>query len=126
MKRVGIAVVVLILFVIMGFGVYLFEFNDTEYIIKVTDKERVTSVSGSGDSTHAESKYLIWGQDKNKEEYVFENTDSLFRTKFDSSAIYGKLKKGKTYKITAVGYRVPLFSLYKNIIKVEEVESING
>lgn len=96
----------------------IFSFNDTEYTITVTDKERI--YEGSGDTSS--SKYLVFGDDENGNALVFENTDCFIRGKWNSSNIQGQLKEGNTYKITVVGYRVSFFSMYQNIIKVEEVE----
>ncbi len=93
-----------------------FNFNDHSYIITVTDKERV--VSGSGENTS--SKYLIFGDTPDGTPVVFENTDTFLRFKFNSSNIQGSLKEGHTYKITVVGIRVPLMSMYETILKVEE------
>ena len=95
-----------------------FNFNDTEYTITITDKERI--YKGSGDSSS--SKYLVFGDDENSDSLVFENTDCFIRGKWNSSNLQGKMKEGNTYRITVVGYRVPFFSMYQNIIKVEEVE----
>lgn len=116
MKILMAAIVIFMLFTIVGSQV-IFNFNDTEYIIKVTDKDRVY---GSGDSSS--SKYLVFGDDENENSLVFENTDCFIRFKWNSSNIQGHLKEGNTYKITVVGYRVPFFSMYQNIIKVEEVK----
>ena len=96
----------------------IFSFNDTEYTITVTDKERI--YEGSGDTSS--SKYLVFGDDKNGNSLVFENTDCFIRGKWNSSNIQGQLKEGNTYKITVVGYRASFFSMYQNIIKVEEVK----
>ena len=96
----------------------IFSFNDTEYTITVTDKERI--YEGSGDTSS--SKYLIFGDDDNGNSLVFENTDCFIRGKWNSSNIQGQLKEGNTYKVTVVGYRVSLFSMYQNIIKIEEVK----
>ena len=96
----------------------IFSFNDTEYTITVTDKERI--YEGSGDTSS--SKYLVFGDDENGNALVFENTDCFIRGKWNSSNIQGQLKEGNTYKITAVGYRISFFSMYQNIIKVEEAE----
>ena len=93
-------------------------FNDTEYTITVTDKERI--YEGSGDTSS--SKYLVFGDDENGNALVFENTDCFIRGKWNSSNIQGQLKEGNTYKITVVGYRVSFFSMYQNIIKVEEIK----
>lgn len=96
----------------------IFSFNDTEYTITVTDKERI--YKGSGDTSS--SKYLVFGDDDNGNSLVFENTDCFIRGKWNSSNIQGQLKEGNTYKVTVVGYRVSFFSMYQNIIKIEEVK----
>ena len=90
-------------------------FNDTEYVVTVTDKERVVC----GES----SSYLVFTEDEQGNVMVFENTDNLLRWKFDSSNIQGQLKAGNTYRITVVGYRVPILSMYQNIIEIEGVEN---
>ena len=95
----------------------IFNFNDTEYTITVTDKERIYTGSGNSSS----SKYLVFGDDQNGNSLVFENTDCFIRGKWNSSNIQGQLKVGNTYKITVIGYRVPFLSWYQNIIKIEEV-----
>ncbi|HJI48772.1 MAG TPA: hypothetical protein OIL97_04390 [Oscillospiraceae bacterium] len=89
-------------------------FNDHTYAITITDKERITEQN--------DSKYLIYGTDKKGQDYVFENTDNLFRGKFNSSDIYGSIKKDKTYEVTVVGYRVQFLSWYENIIKYKELK----
>ena len=99
----------------------IFSFNDKEYIITVTDKERIYSSSMSGDSITQTSKYLVFGMDENGETLVFENTDIFIRGKWDSSTVQGSLLVGNTYKVTVVGYRIPFFSWYENIIAFEEV-----
>ena len=113
MRKVGIVVLTIaIVGLVIRVAPCLLSFNDTEYIIKVTGKERVTD----------SSKYLVLGDDLDGNSLVFENTDNLFRGKFNSSNIQGQLKMGYTYKLTVVGYRIPFFSWYENIISVAEVE----
>lgn len=110
-------VIIFILFVILVIGsVSLLDFNDKEYTITITDKERI--VEGTGKTTS--SKYLVFGEDENGEVLVFENSDLATRGKFNSSTIQGSLKEGKTYDVVVVGYRVPFLSLYENIISIEE------
>ena len=88
-------------------------FNEHSYTVTITDKDRVYNEDSS--------KYLIFGEDCDTGEVrAFENTDTLIKGKFNSSDFYGNLKVGETYKITVVGYRIPLFSWYENIIKYEK------
>ena len=93
-------------------------FNDHTYIITVTDKERITEQNGDD----IDSKYLIYGTDKKGQDYVLENTDNLFRGKFNSSDVYGSIKREKTYEVTVVGYRIQFLSWYENIIKYKELK----
>ena len=106
---------VLVIFLIIG--VFIFNvsanYNEHTYTVTITDKERVNDEDSS--------KYLVFGEDiKTGETRVFQNTDSFFRGKFNSSNVYGSLKEGETYTITVVGYRIPLLSWYENIIKYEK------
>ena len=116
-KKIAIsAVAILILLMSCALCEVLQCFNDTDYTITVTDKERVYS------SRRKISKYLIFAEDKDKNFLVFENTDCLFREKWNSSNIQGKLKKGHVYNITVVGFRIPILSMYQNIIEVKEIQ----
>ena len=111
-------VIALIVFLLLEIK---FSFNDHQYTIYVTDKTVKTDSHSTDDGTKVTSKYLIYGQDAEENYYVFENTDNLLRLKVDSSTIYAKIKTGKTYKFTVVGYRVPFLSWYENIIEVVEI-----
>ena len=112
-----VIIIAVILVLSIGYEA-IFSFNDTEYTITVTDKERI--YEGSGDTSS--SKYLVFCDDDNGNSLVFENTDCFIRGKWNSSNIQGQLKEGNTYKVTVVGYRVPFFSMYQNIIKIEEIK----
>ena len=117
-KTFFVAIMIVVILVLSIGYEAIFSFNDTEYTITVTDKERI--YKGSGDTSS--SKYLVFGDDDNGNSLVFENTDCFIRGKWNSSNIQGQLKEGNTYKITVVGYRVSFFSMYQNIIKIEEVK----
>lgn len=93
--------------------------NDHQYTITITDKERVTTQVAEGQT---DSKYLIYGEDENGKTYVFEDTDTLFRWKFNSSDVFGALKEGETYELTVIGFRVHIFNWYENIIDFKEVK----
>ena len=81
-------------------------FSKNEVIITIGHKERV--------ATSGNVKYLIFSDDHK----VYENTDSFLFLKFDSSEVYSKLKVGETYCLRTVGWRINIFSLYPNIIKI--------
>lgn len=111
---IGVLVVVALILVVAILMGSIGSFNEAEYVMTVTEKERITEDDGS--------RYLIFGEDENGNSYVFENTDNMLRGKWDSSNVYGEIKIGDTYKFTVVGFRIPLFSSYQNIIDFEEVK----
>nr|DAN27518.1 MAG TPA: Protein of unknown function (DUF1523) [Caudoviricetes sp.] len=77
--------------------------------ITVKKTERIVSPDGKS------SKYLIYAEDG-----VYENTDNVFRMKFNSADVYNQLQNGKTYMCDTYGSRVPFLSIYPNIVKCEE------
>ena len=117
-KTFFVAIMIAVILVLSIGYEAIFSFNDTEYTITITDKERI--YEGRGDTSS--SKYLVFGDDDNGNSLVFENTDCFIRGKWNSSNIQGQLKEGNTYKVTVVGYRVSFFSMYQNIIKIEDIK----
>ena len=79
--------------------------------MEIVVKDKVVKSSNKVD------KYLIF-TDKG----VLENTDLWFIGKFNSSDLYSQIEIGHKYKVEVVGVRIPIFSQYKNIVKIEEVE----
>lgn len=112
-KVITTAIGVIIIMALMILGISKMEFNDHEYTATITDKERVVQ----DDSSY----YLIFAEEDNGNLIVFKNEDTFVRGKFNSSDVYGMLKEGSKYDFTVVGYRIPLFSLYENIIDFKEV-----
>jgi len=80
--------------------------SSREVTATVVDKARIT-VEDRG-------YYLIYTDEK-----VYKNKDCFVCWKFNSSNIYGELRKGETYQLKVYGFRFPIFSLYPNIWKVE-------
>ncbi len=54
----------------------------------------------------------------------FVNYDCWYRFKFNSGTIQNEAirLKGKPVKIKKYGWRIPLFSAYENVVKIEEVK----
>jgi hypothetical protein len=108
----GLLVTVIFVAVMVSFGAihltteYL---KESEIVITVKDKERVVYSKSS--------QYLIWTENE-----VFRNTDTLMKWKFNSSDLQGKLEKGKTYRCKVYGWRINIFSKYRNLISCEEAE----
>ena len=109
--------VIILACVIIVYNVLLIVLQNTnEQIfagVTVVDKARVSYWPG----TH---KYLIYTIDGDDTVRVFENTDTIFHGKHDSSDYYARIRVGETYTFRVVGRRLPHFSRYKNIIKIVE------
>lgn len=97
----------LFVFGLLGYTVAYYSSCETVEIT-VTDKERITESDGESVS----SKYLIFAEGE-----VFENEDALFLGKWNSSDVQGQLKIGETYTVKVIGWRLPFFSMYRNIIE---------
>jgi hypothetical protein len=52
----------------------------------------------------------------------FVNYDAKYRLKFDSGTVQNDAIKlrGKMVRIKKYGWRIPIFSMYENIVKIEE------
>lgn len=89
---------------IIGFFFYLSRAQHDVVDITVKSKERIAEAN--------DGKYLIFTKDE-----VYENTDSLFYWKFNSSDVYNKLEVGETYSCEVFNFRLEFLSMYKNIIR---------
>lgn len=105
-----------VIFILIGVLIFIVSiaplFSSTIYT-NVTVVEK--SYSGESDG------YLVWVEDENGIQYELQNEDILLKGKFNSSTIQGKLKEGSTYNIKTIGWRIPLFSSYPNIVEYEKV-----
>ena len=106
MSKVIIIGALVFTFILFKFG-YTHGTVQTVYI-NVQKTERVTS----GNS----SKYLVFTDSE-----TFENTDSLFHMKWNSSDIYGSISPGE-YEAVVYGWRIPFLSWYRNIVSIERIK----
>lgn len=81
----------------------------------VNDKERVCESSTDGSR---ECYYLVF-----TDAGTYRVTDDLLLGRFNSSDLYGRIKRGKRYRIELKGYRIPILSEYQNIVTAEELPS---
>lgn len=94
------------------FGVHAYKSTQRVVTTTVTDKGRVCSGSSNGNSS---CKYLIYTDDG-----TYKLTDTVIYGRFNTSDVYGRIRRDHTYRFTVVGWRIPVFSSYPNIIKVSE------
>lgn len=95
--------IVVALIVIAASPIVHFSTMETVLNVEILEKERVVIKDGS--------KYLIF-----TDREVFENVDSLWSLKFDSSDFYRNIRVGQVCTLTVTGFRIPVLSTYRNIL----------
>lgn len=86
-----------------------------EVVAVVTDKERVceSSTDGTGSQT---CRYLVY-----TDAGTFRLTDSILIGRFDTSDVYGRIRRDRRYRMTVYGWRFGCTSSYPNIDTIEQV-----
>ena len=107
-ERNALALVIAILapLAAMTAPVVLYRGSVAEATIAVTGKERTSGNAGV---------WLVFTDGE-----VLCVTDSISFWTFNASDRYGAIVIGKAYKVRVAGWRVPFFSMYRNILQVEE------
>src|SRR3990170_6745807 len=85
------------------------------YFIPDTVMTRITDAQ----MTKVDGKFMIATEYR-----PFVNEDAKYRFKFNSGTIQNEAirLRGKVVRIKKYGWRVPLFSRYENVVKIEEVK----
>jgi hypothetical protein len=85
------------------------------YFVADTVQTRITDAQ----MTKVDQRYMIATEYR-----PFVNYDAWYRFKFNSGTIQNEAirLKGKTVKIKKYGWRIPLFSQYENVVKIEEAK----
>ena len=83
--------------------------HEAVQVCKVEDKDRTRTEDGSDMRV-----YTDCGN--------FKVEDALFKGNFHSSDTYRSLKRGHTYELHTIGFRIPFLSEFPNILEAREVE----
>jgi len=85
------------------------------YFVADTVETRITDAQ----MTKVDGRYMIATEYR-----PFVNYDVWYRFKFNSGTVQNEAVrlKGKVVKIKKYGWRMPLFSRYENVVKIEEVK----
>ncbi|MCF8241544.1 MAG: hypothetical protein K9J16_09160 [Melioribacteraceae bacterium] len=106
----------LILFISVYFCAIIFEPYLTEAKVNALVKKKETLVNIDRDTL-----FLI-----HTEKEIFINKNNYYHGKNNSSRLIKKIKKGQRYSFKVVGYKIgfdlPFFSRYRNIVEVIENE----
>ena len=85
------------------------------YFVADTIQTKVTDAQ----MTKVGDRFMIATEDR-----PFVNVDVWYRFKFDSGTVQNDAirLKGKPVKIKKYGWRIPMFSIYENVVNIEEVK----
>jgi hypothetical protein len=86
-------------------------------IENVLVKEKQVSTESNKETKLVVSTYLIF-----TDEGVFRNDDAFWHFKYNSSDLYGLLDNGKRYNLKVYGWRIPILTMYPNIVKATEIK----
>ncbi len=89
------------------------------YFIADTVVTRITDAQ----MTKVDGKFMIATEYR-----PFVNYDAKYRFKFNSGTVQNDAIKlrGKMVKIKKYGWRIPIFSMYENVVKIKEVKESPG
>jgi len=89
------------------------------YFIADTVVTRITDAQ----MTKVDGKFMIATEYR-----PFVNYDAKYRFKFNSGTVQNDAIKlrGKTVRIKKYGWRLPIFSMYENVVKIKEVKESSG
>lgn len=82
--------------------------TETTVEYKVDEKEAVGGSDG---------KYLIYTEGGE----VFENRDSIWELKWNSSNVYNDIEPDQCYRSEAWGFRIPFLSMYRGIDQAQNI-----
>ena len=96
----------------IGAGILLILYS---YFVADTVQTRITDAQ----MTKVDGRYMIATEYR-----PLVNYDAWYRFKFDSGTIQNEAirLRGKVVKLKKYGWRIPLFSEYENVVKIEEVK----
>jgi Protein of unknown function (DUF1523) len=89
------------------------------YFVADTVVTRITDAQ----MTKVDGKFMIATEYR-----PFVNYDAKYRLKFNSGTVQNDAIKlrGKMVRIKKYGWRMPIFSMYENVVKIEEVKESSG
>ena len=85
--------------------------------------DRVVTRITDAQMTKVDGKFMIATEYR-----PFVNYDVKYRLKFNSGTVQNDAIKlrGKIVRIKKYGWRMPIFSMYENVVKIEEVKETSG
>jgi len=108
--KIFATIAAIVIFVGVAFGMVAYTNSGKDITCTVTNLDRVARSDSSGSDARVYTKDCG----------VLENVDAFLFGKHNSADVQGQIQPGKTYNFHVVGWRIPLFSSFPNITKVQE------
>jgi len=108
---VAVGMLALLFVLLASGGAYQLGTVDT-MTATVMDKERMCE---STKDNGRECKWMVL-----TDEMSFENIDSIWHLKFNSTDVQAEIANGQSYHIKYYGWRIPFLSVYPNIISIDK------
>lgn len=119
MKRILILVTIVAILIGLMFTNMPYQWLTQRTLDNVLIKDKQISTETDADKNgKVVSTYLIF-----TDHGVFRNDDAGWFAKFDSSDFYGELDIGKRYRLKVYGWRIPILSMYPNIVRKKELSA---
>lgn len=106
--------VILILIAVIYMGSNL----ATQGTVRGVVVDKAVKVESDGKAT--DSKYLVFVETDDGDTVTLKVTDGLAVGRFNSSDVYGDIKRGETYTFKTIGMRIPIISQYPNVKTVSK------
>jgi hypothetical protein len=115
--RVAVALVFIAAIILTGFTFFGAAAVESSYTgCTVTAKDRTSDGEGGSDM-----RIYTQGCNDSSEVRVFNVADNVFVGQYASANTYASIEIGKTYNFETRGYRIPVLSLFENIVGITEV-----
>ena len=116
MKKKLILILLALLFIGSLFTNAPYQYLTMRTIESARIKDKQISTESQKKDGKVKSTYLIY-----TDHGVFRNDDAGWHMKFNSSDLYGNLDKGESYRLTVYGWRIPILSMYPNIVRARPI-----
>jgi hypothetical protein len=116
MRKIFLYILAIGFFALMIFTNLPYQWLTQRTIDNVLIKDKQVSTESDKTTGEVRSTYLIY-----TDHGVFRNDDAFWFMKFNSSDFYGNLNIGSHYDLKAYGWRIPIFTMYPNIVRMKLV-----
>jgi len=116
MKKIFLYILAIGFFALLIFTNLPYQWLTQRTIENVLIKDKQVSTESDKSTSKVTSTYLIY-----TDHGVLRNDDAFWFMKFNSSDFYGNLDIGEYYDLKVYGWRIPIFTMYPNIVRMKKV-----